>query len=304
MWIQRAERGLERSTVTYYREHTNLHIVPLIGNLRLSRLTIPALSAFRDQLIDTRGADMARRVLTSLSGIITNARRQGLCTINNVGAIERVKRERSDRRPTMPTRDELRAILAATQTPRDRVVVALALFAGLRGSEIRGLTWSDVDHKAGVIHVRRRADRYNHLGLPKSKAGTRDIPTGALLLNALKTWRVACPVNELDLVLPAADGGIEQHVRILRHVFWPIQIAAGVTLEDKSGELVARYGLHALRHAAAATWIEAGFNAKQICTWMGHSSVQMTFDCYGYLMGASPEEERAKLDRLALRLVE
>jgi integrase len=305
LWLERARReGLERGTVTYYDEHIRLHIVPLIGDLRLSRLSVPTLSAFRNRLLDSgRSPDMTRRVLTSLSGIIANAQRMGLVAFNNMRLVERVRRVRSDRRPVMPSREELRAILAAAQAPRDRVVILLALFAGLRGSEIRGLIWGDVDLKAGVIHIRRRADRYNRLGAPKSRAGIRDIPTGALLLNALKVWRVACPVNELELVLPAADGGIEQHVRLLRHVFWPAQIAAGVTLE-KGGEVVAKYALHALRHAAAALWIEAGFNAKQIQTWLGHATIQETFDRYGYLFDTGKDEQRAELDRLAVRLVE
>src|SRR5262249_21169742 len=149
-------------------------------------------------------------------------------------------------RPVMPAREELTAILRATeQRPlRDRVIVTLGLFAGLRGSEIRGLSWADVDLKAGVIHVRRRADRYGRIGTPKSKAGTRDIPVGTLLLNTLRTWRLACPVSELDLVVPTAAGGVEEHITILRHTFWPLQVVAGVvTAEGKPN-----YGLHALRH--------------------------------------------------------
>ena len=42
-------------------------------------------------------------------------------------------------------------------------MTTLALFA-LRGCEIRGLIWADVDLKGGVIQVRRRADCYNPLG--------------------------------------------------------------------------------------------------------------------------------------------
>ena len=305
LWLARARReGLERGTITYYDEHVRLHIVPLLGSVRLSRLTIPTLTAFRNRLLDTgRSADMTRRILVSLSGIISNAQRQGLVAFSNMRHVERVRRERSDRRPVMPSREELRSILAATQKPRDRIVIMLAMFAGLRGSEIRGLTWADVDLKAGVIHVRRRADRYRQLGAPKSKAGTRDIPTGALLLNALKTWRLNCPRSEVDLVLPTSDGEVEQHVNLLRHIFWPIQLAAGVTIA-KGGERVAKYGLHALRHACAALWIETGFNAKQVQVWMGHASITETFDTYGYLLSAGQDEERAGLDRLVVRLVE
>lgn len=304
LWLARARReGLEPATVFGYREHVDLHIVPFIGAMKLSRLSVPALTSFRDQLLDAdRSPDMVRRVLTSLSGIVSTAQRRGLVTFNNVPRIERIRRTRSDRRPVMPTREELSAILVAADDLRDRVLILLALLAGLRGSEIRGLTWANVDLKIGVLHVRQRADRWGHMGALKSKASTRTIPIGAMLLNALKSWRLSCPQSALDLVFPATDGTVEQHINLLRHVFWPIQMKAGVTIE-RGGVTVGRYALHALRHACAALWIEQGFNAKRIQSLMGHSSIAMTYDVYGYLLVADHEEERAGLDSLTARLV-
>jgi integrase len=123
-----------------------------------------------------------------------------------------------------------------------------------------------------------------------------------MLLNALKSWRLSCPLGALDLVFPATDGTVEQHIDLLRHVFWPIQMKAGVTIE-RGGVTVGKYALHALRHACAALWIEQGFNAKRIQTLMGHSSIAMTYDVYGYLLVADHEEERAGLDSLTARLV-
>src|SRR5690606_9541511 len=50
-WIASAEAaGLERTTVDSYRSHVNLHIVPFIGDARLTALTIPAVRAFEDDL--------------------------------------------------------------------------------------------------------------------------------------------------------------------------------------------------------------------------------------------------------------
>jgi integrase len=302
LWLERAKReNLERGTVVYYEEHVRLHMVPFLATLRLSRLSVPVLTDFRNRLLDSgRSADMVRRVLTTLSGVVRNAQRQGLVAVNNVSHVERIRRDQRDGgRPLMPSREELAAILAVAQRPRHRIIVMLGLFAGLRGSELRGLAWSDVGLKTAVLHIRRRADRYGQLGKLKSKAGTRDIPIGALLLNALRTWRLACPVSELDLVVPTADGAVEEHVTILRHTFWPLQVAAGVV----TAEGAPKYGLHALRHACAALWIQAGFNAKQISVWMGHSTIAMTYDTYGYLLNSSQDEERSALDQLAVRLV-
>jgi hypothetical protein len=63
LWIARCERDeLERTTVDVYRQHVDLHIVPHIGAVKLSRLSAPAVNAFRDHLLDAgRSRDMVRR---------------------------------------------------------------------------------------------------------------------------------------------------------------------------------------------------------------------------------------------------
>jgi integrase len=55
----------------------------------------------------------------------------------------------------------------------------------------------------------------------------------------------------------------------------------------------AKYSLHALRHAAAALWIEQGLGPKRIQMLMGHASIQQTFDQYGYLFEAREDDRTA-----------
>ena len=51
LWIASGEAaGLERSTLAQYQQHITLHIVPFIGDTLLSRLSVPAVRAFEDQL--------------------------------------------------------------------------------------------------------------------------------------------------------------------------------------------------------------------------------------------------------------
>jgi integrase len=49
-------------------------------------------------------------------------------------------------------------------------------------------------------------------------------------------------------------------------------------------------GLHDLRHAAASLWIEQRVDAKRVQTWLGHHSIQVTFDTYGHLFEAIERE--------------
>ena len=117
-----------------------MHIVPYIGTVKLSRLSAPAVNAFRDQLLDAgRSRDMVRRVLASLAALVGEAQARGLVATNNVRTVSKTKRgKRTEDRIEMPTRDELRAIIATTPD-RHRPLILTALLAGLRGSELVAL---------------------------------------------------------------------------------------------------------------------------------------------------------------------
>lgn len=307
LWIGRCEReGLEPATVLDYRQHLKLHILPYIASTKLSRLTVPAVNAFRDQLLDDgRSPDMVRRVLSSLAALVGEAQGRGLVAINNIRIVLHKKRKRGGDRskphPVMPTREELRAIIAATPD-RHRPFILTALLAGLRSSELRGLAWSAVDLKEGLIYVKQRADRYNRLGPPKSKAGNRTIPMSPLLLNTLKAWRLAGPASKLDLVFPNGAGQVENHSNLLWRVFWPIQIEANVTVM-RDGQPDAKYSMHALRHACAALWIEQDLSPKRIQVLMGHTTVATTFDLYGYLFETRKTDTEA-MAAITARLVD
>jgi integrase len=216
LWLARCDdEELERTTIDGYRQHVELHIVPAIGAVKLSRLSVPAVNAFRDRLRDAGcSRDMIKRVTNSLAALVDEAQARGLVAVNNVRVTKRTRAKRGRRpeapRPVMPTREELRAIIAATANhPKPlgaRAFILTAMLAGLRGSELRGLQWGDVDFATGQLHVRRRVDRYNKFGPPKSEAGTRDIPMAPLLANTLKQWRLICPKGELSLVFPTGAG--------------------------------------------------------------------------------------------------
>lgn len=54
---------------------------------------------------------------------------------------------------------------------------------------------------------------------------------------------------------------------------------------------------------ATHLWTEQGFGPKRIQTLMGHASVAMTFDRYGYLFEARDADEQA-MAAIAARLID
>src|SRR5262249_35970185 len=155
----------------------------------------------------------------------------------------------------IPSKSEVNAILAKLEG-RWRPLIAVALFTGLRSSELRGLPWRDVDLKKATITVTQRADQWGELGPPKSAAGRRTGTLPPIAVQALRDWRIACPRGDAGLVFPNGAGHIEDHSNIVGRGFNPTLIAAGVTVIDPTGAVDAdgepvvlpKYNFHALRH--------------------------------------------------------
>jgi len=290
LWLRCChDKGLEQMTQRGYRQHCDLHILPLIGAEKLSELNIPAVNAFADQL-RAKGCspDMVRRVVKSLGSIFRDAQRRGHSNADPTAGLKLDLPERDDPRAVIPSKAELQALVAGA-SGRLRPLVLVGTFCGLRASELRGLRWSDVDFEARVVSINQRADAAHTIGRLKSKSAYRSIPMPPIVLNALREWKLACPKGELDLVFPNAIGRVESYANIVTRDFKPLQKALGVASE--TGE--AKFGLHALRHACASLWIEQGMNPKRIQKLMGHSSITLTFDRYGHLFSDAGADQRA-----------
>jgi len=309
-WLEQAQNdGLEPSTIAGYEQCIRLHIEPFIGVVRLVDLTAASVEDFRNRLRrEGRSAVMASKVVAALGGIINHAMSLGLASRNPVREAAQYgkRRARLSARHTarlevgvdIPSKDELRAILAHA-SERWRPLIVTAVFTGLRASELRGLTWKDVEPlKAAMLRVRQRADRWDTIGSPKSATSAREVPLAPMVVNALKEWRLACPKGALDLVFPDDEGRIEAHHNIHRNALGKAQRDAGMCDSWKAP----KYGMHSLRHAAASLFIEQGFTPKKVQALMGHSSIQMTFDTYGHLF-PSQESDQEAMRQLQARLV-
>lgn len=79
--------------------------------------------------------------------------RKRMIPANPMSLMERSERPRQGRkRLRVLSTDEIDWLLAAAD-PEWRVLLEVALFAGLRASELGGLTWKDVYLDAGVIRA-------------------------------------------------------------------------------------------------------------------------------------------------------
>jgi integrase len=284
-WIARVKaQGREETTLQQYEQHVRTHIVPHLGRTKLAKLTPPAIEKYRDQyLLAKLSRPLARKVLTSLKSLLKAAKYSHVAADVSIGSVSRERRLEPG--IDIPTTDEIKRLVAAASTPRQKALLLTAALTGLRASELRGLRWRDVDLKVGELHVRQRADRFLTIGQPKSKAASRTVPLPPELVSALKTWKLACPIGEADLVFPSSTGKVEYHVTML-HGVETVMRAAGV-VERATGK--PKYAMHAFRHFFASWCInpkERGgreLPPKVVQQMLGHSSIVMTLDTYSHL---------------------
>jgi integrase len=298
LWLEHCATALERSTVKQRREHLNLHVRPFIGGVKLAALTTPAIYQLDDRLRDAgRSLAMRRKVITNVGTMLAFAQGRGLVAQNVAASVKLKSEAREGAGPLRegvdyPSRAELKLLMDAV-SDRWRPFLLTAIFTGMRASELRGLTWQDVDLGTGTIHVRRRANLWGELGNPKSKMGKRDIPLPPLLVNTLKAWWLACPKGAIGLVFPAGAGHVETHGHIINRFWDPLQKSCG---------LAGRYRFHALRHAAASLFIaHLGWPVKRVQSVLGHASASMTLDVYGHLF-FDPEGDREAMRKLEVVL--
>jgi integrase len=321
-WLKTCQVGdgkLERSTLREYRRNLDTDIVPYLGREKLSKLTTPVVTAFRDKLLAgdpapggtvgrKRSAITVKKVIIALGALIADAQQRGQVAQNVVRNLKRESRKKATQRRRLevgadiPTLAEVKAIVDAAEG-RWRPLLMAAALTGLRASELRGLRWADVDIARAEVHVRQRADRFNEIGAPKSRAGERTVPLLPTVVSTLRIWRAACPPGPLGLVFPTGKTGrIENLGNIVQRGFYPAQIRAGVStivkdaqgkvVVDAAGEPVRKpkfSGFHSLRHFYASWCInrraDGGLElpAKVVQERLGHSSIVMTLDVYGHL---------------------
>ena len=172
----------------------------------------------------------------------------------------------------------------------------LLLYTGMRRGEALALSYSDIDRRNGVIHVRKKLSYVNgqrpkmesHL---KSENGLRDIPLLQPLADVL-------PRDRIGLLFPGEDGGFMKASEVT--TMWKhFCRAAGLNefLPDDDGSLIETFPItpHCFRHSFATICYEAGLDSRQTAELLGDTP-QTTETVYVHLRAG---QRRSGADKLA-----
>jgi integrase len=269
------------SVVRSYTIALRKHVLPRLGNVRLSELTRNDLQDLADDLLSKGNSpSMVRNTIMPLRAIYSRAIHRGEVAINPTTGLQLPIHE--GKRDRIATPEEAERLLSVLPVG-ERVVWATAFYAGLRRGELIALRWSDVALAKSEIRVERGWDEVAGPISAKSKKGKRTVPIPAALSDYLREHRASTWTD--GFVFGEAP---EEHLQ------------AG-SLSGRAKRLWTKKGmspitLHECRHTYASLMIAAGVNFKALSEFMGHSDIAITLDRYGHLLPGAGNEAAELLD--------
>jgi integrase len=181
---------------------------------------------------------------------------------------------------------------------RDRLIILVMGFGGLRAGEAGGLRRQDlVRTPKGDCQLRVRQQVVRDT--PKEPPRVAQVKTGA----SKRTVPLACSLWE-ELVAFADEFGTADDGRVFHGPNGEMRdhslINGTVRAAAKRAGMPGVHS-HLLRHSAVSLLIDAGHNPKQVQAFAGHASMTMTLDVYGHLFDQAGGELGDTMERLRER---
>ena len=315
-WLGSA-KNLKPSTRHNYRSMIDAYVIPTLGSVQLRKLTTARLQAWVDELERNgrtgggkgnkarRGQPLSPKTVANVHGVLHKALTKAVVwrriELNPADHVELPRRRKVERRSA--SLDEAARIVAECETDRLGAIWRMAWLLGLRRSELRALTWRDIDLDIGRVSITKgmvRVGKVDHTDEPKTKNSIRvnslDPDTVALLAR----WREA---QRLERMLAGDDwvGGDLDACLVLTEPNGASTNPSSIrrrhdALLQRAG--VPRYLLHESRHTAITR--RGDFDAMHAVSRMvGHASAAYTIDQYWH---ATDGHDQASVDALAAEL--
>ena len=171
---------------------------------------------------------------------------------------------------------------------RDRLLVLVAGYCGLRWGELAALRWSDVDLQNRTLRIVRAYSKEAPRGelSPVKNHQARTVPVPEIVSVELAEYETLQPRGEL--VFPSASGTPLRNRNWRRDVFDPAVEAQGLGITP-----------HNLRDTAASLAIQEGASVVAVARLLGHESAATTLNHYAGLFPTDLDDVASRLDAAA-----
>ncbi|HEY3715681.1 MAG TPA: site-specific integrase [Jatrophihabitantaceae bacterium] len=227
------------------------------------------------------------QVLREVRQIFDAAMADGLIASNPAKAVKAPSAPR--RRDVHLSDEQVSKIIKEAPEEYRALVVGLAGL-GMRISEACGLRVSDIDFLRKTVQVRQQRRPGGDMGELKTDSSSRDIPASDGVLAALAEQVRLWPRND-GLIFSSASGRALTKA-IAGHLFDHLETATGIAVSP-----------HSLRHYFGSSLISGGVSVVAVSRWLGHSSPEITWRVYSYLMPSDEVVGRAAMAKTMSKLV-
>ena len=287
IWMNTCKKNCRNSTKETYASHYR-RIQKQLGWMKLTKLNLIVIQQVFNELRSDNERKNSKKILVDM---LEKAIDADLLVKNVAKQINtKVSKEEKKERRVL-TIKETELFLKEAEKSFYYNLFIVALDTGLRIGEIMALTWSDVDLKKRVLHVRRTLCYFRKDGKytfewhdTKTKNGRRDVPLTQREYEALKRQRAK--KLQIELKGLKAPEGFENLVFVTKNNR-PTQqfiveegISACVHRIQKEHPDFEMFSPHCFRHTFATRAIENGMQPKTLQAILGHGSLQMTMDLY------------------------
>lgn len=281
MHDQTVKHAVKRRTYESYRCIVGRHIVPALGDVRLTALTTRRVQAFYGELLASGlSSKTVTNVHTTLRRALKLAVDWQLITRNPCEGVSLPRRETPDVTPL--NRRQAKALLSAAEGDRLYALYVLAISTGMRQGEIFGLFYSDLDLPNRMVRVRRAlvtgyGQTYEST---KTKRSRRGIALTMKATEALRTHRKRMREegHQVDGDAPVFVNNSGRHLHpknFMDRSFKPLLRKVGIP--DTTFHA-------ATRHTAASLMLTKGVHPKVVQEMLGHATITITLDTYSHLL--------------------
>jgi integrase len=286
------ERMPERHSTAYvYRSFIKNHIRPKWADTPVSEIRPLAVELWLKSLnLSPKSKAHVRNIMhlllefAMMSGIL-EAQRNPISFVRIRGVSRRI------RKAPVLTVQQFGALLKELHEPFATMAL-LAMCHGLRISEVLGLKWDDIDFLRLRISISRGVVQ-QIVGDCKTDGSARTFTLAEALANRLKAWKQVTQFGEADdwvFASPVQAGKFPYSYTGTRQELNRAAKAAGIT----------RISTHSFRHSFRSWQSEMGVRLDVTKELMRHSTIAMTMDTYGALLGDEAKSVTERIAQLAI----
>lgn len=292
-------------TQRIYKQNYNLHILPALGSMKLSSIKPLHIQKLINEMSKTLKPNTIGNCMGSLGKTFSLAEKWGLLKESPFKHLDIPKAEKKTQSEllSMPEIKKLLEYYSKESNLLHKTAFYLAIGCGLRNSEIRGLTLTDIDYQNGTINIDKQIGEVrNEKGVieegvisPKTPSSTRKIYVPKFILDVLKEYIDSLP-----------------YIPTSKQLFWSHITRKPVSKHCLSKRFryicdaleITPLRFHDLRHLQATLLIHSDINVQAISKRMGHSNVQTTLGVYTHSIEAVDKEVADTLETTLKNIVQ